>query len=155
MLAPDVWTSFHRFPTGVAGRHSIRARLLQPPSHRSLSLSLLQFLLFSLRFVVGGGFWTAFADAFLARVFFGLERRCVCRQRFWRSLIIFLLLACGFLESRCLLCGFVHRKREIVLWERERERERENIRGSVLVDHSAGEEKHELRGRRRSEQAKA
>jgi len=56
MLDPDVSTSFHRFPTGVAGRRSIRARLLQLPPHRSLSLSLLQFLLFSLRFVVGGGF---------------------------------------------------------------------------------------------------
>jgi hypothetical protein len=125
--------------------------LLQLPPHRALFLSYSFF--FSLRFVVGGGFWTAFADAFLDRVFFGLERRCLCRQWFWSSLIIFLLLACGFLESRCLFCGFVHRKRETVLWERERERE--NIRGSVLVDHSAGEEKHELRGRRRSEQAKA
>jgi hypothetical protein len=39
MLAPDVSTSFHRFPTGVAGRRSIRARLLQLPPRLSVSLS--------------------------------------------------------------------------------------------------------------------
>jgi hypothetical protein len=54
MLAPDVSTSFHRFTTGVAGRRSIRARLLQLPPHRALFLSYSFF--FSLRFVVGGGF---------------------------------------------------------------------------------------------------
>lgn len=52
MLDPDVSTSFHRFPTGVAGRRSACCNFLLTP----LSLSRLQFLLFSLRFVVGGGF---------------------------------------------------------------------------------------------------
>ncbi len=106
-----------------SSRSPLHPRPLVATSSSPLS-PFYSFFFFSLRFVVGGGFWTAFADAFLARVFFGLERWCLCRQRFWRSLIIFLLLACGFLESRCLFCGFVHRKREIVLWERERERER-------------------------------
>jgi hypothetical protein len=77
MLAPDVSTSFHRFPTGVAGRRSIRARLLQLPPHRALSLSLS----LSLSFTV-----SSFLSAFCCgrRVLNGVCG-CVSRSCFLRT----------------------------------------------------------------------